>query len=100
MKSHRKIIVRTLIFFGACFLLTIISIAYYSDYVIKNKPVRYVIGYITNIDDAAKVAPWFEYYINVDNKKYYGELSFDKEFRTLSYDSLKTYIGKKFLVKY
>ncbi|MCG2430761.1 hypothetical protein [Aequorivita xiaoshiensis] len=70
---------------------------------LKAENVNFTIAEIKDVEYGARVAPWFnfQFYAN-DNKIIEGKyhLSKNKQLSVQDYDSLKRYIGKKYIVKY
>lgn len=70
---------------------------------LKDENVNFTIAEIKDVEYGARVAPWFNFQFYADDNeiiegKY--DLSKNKQLSVQDYDSLKKYIGKKYIVKY
>lgn len=95
-KVHYVIVVTVTTIFIILYLRAI----YRYDYKFKHEPVRYTIGRIFLFRRNLNVGPWFEYKYIVNAKQYKGKYSIESKLAIESNDSLKKYLGKRYIVKY
>ncbi len=82
------------------FFIIFIFIAKYREYKLENSKSGYNIGVIYEYSKKGKAIPSFEYSYNYLGKKYTHGYSITSELGNESRDSLKTYIGKRYLIKF
>ena len=82
-----------------CFFATLIGLGLYGNYVIKNRPVEYAIGRITNYS-VGHGASSFHYKFSLNNIENTGVDFLTDNLVRVSTDSLETYIAKKYFIKF
>lgn len=66
----------------------------------ENEPAHYQAAEITKFSRGAKVAPWFDYTFSLNGQEYEGSYSIADKMRKENNSYLRSYIGKKFVVRY
>lgn len=95
-KIHYVIVTTVTLIFVILYLRAI----YRYDYKFKREPARYTVGEIYRFRRGAKVPPWFEYKFYIKGKKYKGTYDIATKLAMESNDSLRKYIGKRYIVKF
>lgn len=93
-------------YFGGVIFFSILFYGLYKEYkysLYYNDPeveIRYTIATITGFEPGAKSPPYFEYIFFVNGKKYKDSYSLTGTLRKKSSLELKSYLLRKFFVKY
>jgi len=73
---------------------------YRYHYKFMREPARYTIGEIYKFRRGSKVSDWFEYRYYVNGKKLKSTYDIEGKLEMESNDSLRKYIGKRYIVKF
>jgi hypothetical protein len=81
------------------FFVIFLFLALFRIYILKNEPIIYGKAKITDFERGGGVPPWFEYRFLLNDNIYKSQYSIASKLSKESNDSLRTYIGKYYVVK-